>query len=58
MDANYIIGFPDETREEVMNTIRFAKQNAGVGGDTSGFLFVCLYQVLPCLTIVWNMIIR
>ena len=28
MDANYIIGFPDETYEEVMNTIKFAKQNA------------------------------
>ena len=41
MDANYIIGFPDETREEVMNTIRFAKQNAEWGVDTSGF-FICM----------------
>ena len=41
MDANYIIGFPDETREEVMNTIKFAKQNAEWGVDTSGF-FICM----------------
>ena len=41
MDANYIIGFPDETREEVMNTIKFAKQNAEWGVDTSCF-FICM----------------
>jgi len=41
MDANYIIGFPDETREEVLNTIAFAKQNAEWGVDTSGF-FICM----------------
>ena len=41
MDANYIIGFPDETYEEVMNTIKFAKQNAEWGVDTSCF-FICM----------------
>ena len=41
MDANYIIGFPDETYEEVMNTIKFAKQNAEWGCDTSCF-FICM----------------
>ena len=41
MDANYIIGFPDETREEILNTIAFAKQNAEWGVDTSGF-FICM----------------
>jgi len=41
MDGNYIIGFPDETLEEVMNTVKFAKQNAEWGVDTTGF-FICM----------------
>ena len=40
MHANYMIGFPDETREEIYNTIEFAKQNADWGITTSGFFIV------------------
>ena len=40
MHANYMIGFPDETKEEIYNTIEFAKQNADWGVTTSGFFIV------------------
>ena len=40
MHANYMIGFPDETKEEIYNTIEFAKQNAEWGITTSGFFIV------------------
>ena len=41
IDANYMIGFPDETYEEVQNTIKYAKNNAELGVDTSCF-FICI----------------
>tara|TARA_R110001606_G_scaffold396540_1_gene570855 strand:- start:2754 stop:4304 length:1551 start_codon:yes stop_codon:yes gene_type:complete len=40
MHANYMIGFPDETKEEIENTIEFAKQNVEWGITTSGFFIV------------------
>jgi len=40
MHANYMIGFPDETLEEVNTTIEFARKNAELGVDTSGFFIV------------------
>jgi anaerobic magnesium-protoporphyrin IX monomethyl ester cyclase len=41
IDANYIIGFPDETYDEIHNTIKYAENNAKVGVDTSCF-FICM----------------
>lgn len=41
IDANYMIGFPDETYEEIQNTIKYAKNNAEMGVDTSCF-FICI----------------
>ena len=38
--ANYMIGFPDETREEIMKTIDFAKENMKYGLDASNFFLV------------------
>tara|TARA_R110000851_G_scaffold236991_5_gene389744 strand:- start:14689 stop:16218 length:1530 start_codon:yes stop_codon:yes gene_type:complete len=38
--ANYMIGFPDETREEVMSTIDFARENMKYGLDASNFFLV------------------
>ena len=40
MHANYMIGFPDETKEEIHNTIEFARQNVEWGITTSGFFIV------------------
>jgi len=40
MHANYMIGFPDETKEEILNTLEFAKQNVDWGVTTSGFFIV------------------
>ncbi len=40
MHANYMIGFPDETKEEIEYTIEFAKKNAELGVTTSGFFIV------------------
>ena len=41
IDANYIIGFPDETLEECKNTIEYARENAKLGVDSSCF-FICM----------------
>jgi len=41
IDANYIIGFPDETLEECKNTIEYARDNAKLGVDSSCF-FICM----------------
>ena len=35
--ANYMIGFPDETEEEIQETIEFAKRNMSYGLDASNF---------------------
>ena len=40
--TNYMIGFPDETREEIENTINFAKKMKENGLDHSNF-----YLVMP-----------
>jgi len=40
--TNYMIGFPDETREEVENTVNFAKKMQQFGLDHSNF-----YLVMP-----------
>jgi len=48
MHANYMIGFPDETKEEIQNTIEFARQNVEWGVTTSGFFIV---MPLPGTTI-------
>ena len=40
--ANYMIGFPDETREEIENTVSFAKKMYHHGFDASNF-----YLVMP-----------
>lgn len=41
IDANYIIGFPDETIEECKNTIEYARENSKLGVDSSCF-FICM----------------
>ena len=38
--ANYMIGFPDETAEEIEETIEFAKKNMSYGLDASNFFLV------------------
>jgi len=38
--ANYMIGFPDETREEIEETIEFARRNMDCGLDASNFFLV------------------
>ena len=38
--TNYMIGFPDETREEIMNTIDFAKECMDNGLDAASFFLV------------------
>ena len=38
--ANYMIGFPDETEEEINQTIEFAKNNMTYGLDASNFFLV------------------
>ena len=38
--ANYMIGFPDETEEEIEETIKFAKKNMTYGLDASNFFLV------------------
>tara|TARA_X000001388_G_scaffold77578_1_gene79169 strand:- start:3531 stop:5102 length:1572 start_codon:yes stop_codon:yes gene_type:complete len=38
--ANYMIGFPDETEEEINQTIEFAKKNMTYGLDASNFFLV------------------
>ena len=38
VDANYMLGFPDETEEEIYETIRFAEKNVQYGLDASNFL--------------------
>ena len=38
--ANYMIGFPDETREEVTATVDFARKNMEYGLDASNFFIV------------------
>lgn len=38
--TNYMLGFPDETREEIMNTINFAKEMYHHGLDASNFSLV------------------
>tara|TARA_Y100000296_G_C5134462_1_gene237417 strand:- start:421 stop:1182 length:762 start_codon:yes stop_codon:yes gene_type:complete len=38
--GNYMIGYPDETREEVMNTINFAKKCMDNGLDAASFFLV------------------
>jgi len=48
MHANYMIGFPDETKEEIENTIEFARKNVEWGVTTSGFFIV---MPLPGTTI-------
>lgn len=40
VDANYMIGFPDETEAEIYETIRFAEQNAQYGLDATNFFLV------------------
>ena len=40
--TNYMLGFPDETRKEVEETVRFAKKMQGYGLDHSNF-----YLVMP-----------
>ena len=38
--GNYMIGYPDETREEIMNTIDFAKECMDNGLDAASFFLV------------------
>ena len=38
--ANYMIGFPDETEEEIEETLTFAKKNMTYGLDASNFFLV------------------
>jgi radical SAM superfamily enzyme YgiQ (UPF0313 family) len=38
--ANYMIGFPDETEDEIIQTIDFAKENMTYGLDASNFFMV------------------
>ena len=38
--ANYMIGFPDETEDEIVQTIEFAKKNMTYGLDASNFFMV------------------
>ncbi|MFH1408478.1 MAG: radical SAM protein [Nanoarchaeota archaeon] len=42
VEGNFMIGFPDETREEIETTIRFAKECVKNGLSTAGF-----YLVMP-----------
>jgi radical SAM superfamily enzyme YgiQ (UPF0313 family) len=39
--ANYMIGFPDESREEINTTIEFAQRNMDYGLDATNF-FLCM----------------
>jgi len=38
--GNFMIGYPDETREEIMNTINYAKERATDGLDAANFFLV------------------
>ena len=38
--GNFMIGYPDETREEIMNTINYAKERMADGLDAANFFLV------------------
>lgn len=40
LSGNYMIGYPDETREEIENTIRMAKTHVDAGLDSAHFMCV------------------
>ncbi len=40
VDTNYMIGFPDETRDEIFETIEFGKNMMDYGIDSSNFFLV------------------
>lgn len=40
ISGNYMIGYPDETREEIQNTVAMAKDHVAWGIDSVGFMLV------------------